>query len=92
MDTLVRSVHGTGPGPTGIAAAAARAGSSGGSPTGCSADTKRRELFLKLRRLALGTDRFCCSLHQQLKTVIAFAADIFEDRHGKQLLWLCGIL
>ena len=90
MDTMAWSVHRAGPGTTGVAAAAARAGSSGGGPIGRSSDAKSRELFLKRRRLALGTDRFCCPLHQQLKTVIAFAADIFEDRHSKQLLGCKG--
>ena len=76
-------IHGAGARPARIATAAARSSSpSRGCPTCRGPNTKCRKLLVKLSRLTLGASGFRRPLDQQFKLVIAFPADIFEDRHS----------
>ena len=73
-------IHGAGPRPPRIAAAPAGP-TAGRRPASGRTNPERRKLFLEGRRLTLRTGGLRRSLKQELKAMIAFPADIFEDRH-----------
>src|SRR6476469_5916051 len=75
-------IHGAGPRPPRIAATPACTSAGRRPPTGGS-HAERGKLFLKCRGLAFRTRGLCRPLEQKLEAMIAFPADIFEDRHDR---------